>query len=210
MSAWWESLTNIQQILAFAAIPATIILLLQTMLLLFGMGSSGEADGGAFDVNDGDFDTELHDSGSYMHHDSGLQLFTVRAFVTFFSIFGWLGIVLIDNNMNNALAITIAFIAGLAATIGTAYFFKFAMRLQSAGNIDIRNSKGKTATVYIPIPPKRAGKGKVTVIVQGRFTEADAVTDSDIALKTGTEVVITSISNHNVLCVTPANSQQKQ
>jgi len=212
MELWWGSLTLIQQILALAAVPATIIMLLQTLLLLFGLGHHGGADShDSFDAHAGDQDFSLdhHYSGGHTHnehsepHDGGLRIFTVRAFVAFFSIFGWLGIVLIDNGMNATPAIFISLLAGFAVMVGMAWFFKSAMRLQSAGNIDIRNSLGKTATVYIPIPPKRTGKGKVTVMVQGRFTEVDAVTDSDTVLRTGMEVVGVSMSNQNVLCVAP-------
>jgi hypothetical protein len=98
-------------------------------------------------------------------------------------------------------------LAGLAAMLGMAYFFKYALKLQSAGNIDLRNCLGKNATVYIPIPPNRAGKGKVNLTVQGRFTEADAVTDNGAALKTGAEVVVVSLSTQNVLCVAPLREQ---
>jgi len=219
MNTWWGSLTIVQQILALAAIPATLIMVLQTLLLLFGLGSHSDADGDAgFDAHDGDHDMDMghDDAGGHAHHhhsghhDGGLRIFTVRAFVAFFSIFGWLGIVLIDNGMYTAPAIAISLVAGVLVMIGMAWFFKSAMKLQSAGNIDIRNSLGKTATVYIPIPPKRTGKGKVNVMVQGRYTEVDAVTDSAVTLKTGAEVVGVSMSNQNVLCVTPIHEFTKE
>ena len=226
MGLWWGSLTNLQQILALVAIPATIILALQTLLLLFGLGHNAEADGDAdmdtsageweldhHDLSPGHYDLGHHEAGDHSHpgeyHDSGLRIFTVRAFVAFFSIFGWLGIVLMDGGMSNAFAIALAFAAGVAAMFGMAYFFKSALKLQSTGNIDLRNSLGKTATVYIPIPPNRTGKGKVTLTVQDRFVEVEAVTDSDLPLKTGVEVMGISISNQNVLCVAPLQGPAK-
>ena len=208
MTLWWDSLTLVQQIMALFAIPATIIMILQTLLLLFGLGSHGDADAGGLDTHAGDI--AEHDAGeSHGHghhsgaHDGGLRIFTVRAFVAFFAIFGWLGIVLTESGMGSTLAILFSFIAGLAAMVGMAWFFKSAMKLQSAGNIDMRNCLGKSATVYIPIPPNRQGKGKVNLTVQGRFSEMDAVTDSAAALKTGSEVIISSILNNNTLCVEP-------
>ena len=235
MNIWWESLTNLQQIFALVAIPATLLLLLQTLLLLFGMSQQGGTDGdsagdaqdGGLDQDDFEFDQDdfdldqddfeldqSHNSGHDSshgsghshaggHHDSGLRIFTVRAFVAFFTIFGWMGLALTDGGMNSAPAVAISFAAGVAAMVGMAWFFKFTLNLQSTGNIDFRNSLGKTATVYIPIPARRAGKGKVTVTVQGRFSEVDAVTDSEVALKTGVEVVVVAMTNQNVLCVMP-------
>ena len=31
--------------------------------------------------------------------------------------------------------------------------------------------------MYVSVPPARSGRGKVTLVLQGRYTEADAVTD---------------------------------
>lgn len=52
MSAWWESLTWLERVFAYVAFPATLLLILQTLLLLFGLGHDGDADADA----DGDFD----------------------------------------------------------------------------------------------------------------------------------------------------------
>ncbi len=203
MAIWWEALTGLQQFFAVLAIPATLILLLQTALLLFGMGG-GHGDAGGQDADaDADADGHDHDPDHGDGHEPGLRIFTVRAFVAFFSVFGWVGIVLTDGGLTNALSVAFAFLAGLAAMVGMAWFFKAAMRLQDSGNIDLKNALGKTGTVYIPIPPNRVGRGKVTLVVQGRFTEMDAVTDCDTALPTGSEVVGVSLSNQNVLCVVP-------
>lgn len=233
ISLWWESLTGAQQMFALMAIPATLILILQTLLLLVGLAGHGDSGGehGHDDFGGGhdhdDFDTashdiDGHDVGGDSHeidvhgndaaerdnyhetaHDGGLRIFTVRAFVAFFTIFGWMGIVLLESGLNVILSAIISLFAGFAAMFGMACFFKFALSLQSSGNVDIRNSLGKTGTVYIPIPPNRTGKGKITVLVQDRFTEVDAITDNDVSLKTGTEVVGVSMSNQNVICVTP-------
>jgi len=62
--------------------------------------------------------------------------------------------------------------------------------LQSSGNINYANAIGLTASVYIPIPPRRAGTGKVMVTIQERLTEAEAVTDEETKLPTGEEVKV--------------------
>ena len=50
---WWNELTGLQQILASVAIPATLVMMIQFILLLFGFtGDSGDsADVG--DISDG-------------------------------------------------------------------------------------------------------------------------------------------------------------
>ena len=70
---WWEGLTLLQQCFAVVAIPATVILLLQTVLLLFGMGGH-DADHGEVDTDhdfDHDMDHELdHDTKQDFDHDA--------------------------------------------------------------------------------------------------------------------------------------------
>ena len=186
MTLWWEGLSGLQQIFAIVAIPATIVLVIQNLMMLVGFAS--------------DSDTDL--SGGI---DSGLRIFTVKAFVAFFSVFGWLGLVLTRDNMFMPIPIVIAMAsgAGFLAMVSMAYFLKYSKLLQSSGNVDMKNALGKTATVYLPIPPNREGKGKVTVVVQGRLTEYDAVTDSTYKLKTNVEATIISITDQGVLCVAP-------
>ena len=246
MSAWWNALNGIQQIFALFAIPSTLILVLQTLLLLFGLVGASDGDTSDADVDmdadadvdfdvstdfdadvdadfDADFDADMdievdaggasggcaesHVFGGHGHShtaDGSLRLFTVRAFVAFFTIFGWTGMVLADNNVNTALNVAISIAAGFVSMIAMAYFFKFALSLQASGNIDMRNSLGKTASVYIPIPPERSGKGKINLVVDGRYIEAEAVTDHDSIIKTGTEVITVSVNNQGVICVEPA------
>ena len=44
MFEWWNALSTIQQVFYILAIPSTIILVLQTILLLFGIGGDHDAD----------------------------------------------------------------------------------------------------------------------------------------------------------------------
>ena len=42
MTTWWNALEPLQQLFAVLAIPATLILFLQTILLLFGVIGYGD------------------------------------------------------------------------------------------------------------------------------------------------------------------------
>ena len=47
MEAWLESLTVLQRVMLFIAVPATLLLLIQTVMLFIGLGGGdGDADGG--------------------------------------------------------------------------------------------------------------------------------------------------------------------
>jgi len=77
------------------------------------------------------------------------------------------------------------------------------MKLQSSGNIDLGSAIGKTGRVYIPIPPKSQGSGKITLTVQERFIEAEAVTTADRKLATGEPVRIVASDGTGMLVVEP-------
>jgi hypothetical protein len=53
MSAWWNGLTALQQILYCIAVPATVIMLLQTILMLIGLGGHGDAGGSGGPIDGG-------------------------------------------------------------------------------------------------------------------------------------------------------------
>ena len=49
MIDWWNSLSVAAQVFACIAVPASLVLLIQTVLMLIGIGSEGgDGDGGAF------------------------------------------------------------------------------------------------------------------------------------------------------------------
>jgi hypothetical protein len=60
-------------------------------------------------------------------------------------------------------------------------------KLYSEGNVDPENAVGQNAKVYLRIPGENAGKGKITVSIQGRSQEYEAVT-SGPKLATGSSV----------------------
>jgi membrane protein implicated in regulation of membrane protease activity len=186
MIAWWNQLQLAQQIFALIAIPSTLIMLIQTVMLLIGIGD-GEGD------IDGD---EIFEGGD------GLVLFSVRGVVSTLTVMGWAAVALLET-LSPALAISIAAVLGVATLFGTAYLMRAVARLQTSGNLDVENAVGKVATVYIPIPPKGTGAGKVTMTLQEKYCELSAVTLGAEKLSTGTLVRVVSVDGTGVLAVEP-------
>ena len=193
MNTWWSSLTDLQRIFAFIGIPATLVLVVQTVLLLFGI-SGGHDD--SCDL-DGDGIPDDLESG----HDDGLTLFSVRGIVSMFCVAGWSGIVFVDFGMGTFETIILSAICGVAALFGIAYLMKAVLKLQSNGNIELGTAVGKTGQVYIPIPPKGMGRGKINITVQDRFIEVDAITASEDTLKTGEAVRVISTDENGLVMV---------
>ena len=219
---WWDGLTLLQQCFAVVAIPATVILVLQTVLLLFGLGGH-DADHGEVDADhdfdhdtDHDFDHDVdhdfdhdhdlghdHDAHDGAHHAAGIRLFTLRGIVALFAVGGWLGVAMCDLWLSPALAGLFAAAGGFAALVIAALVIKYALRLQENGNIAAKNAVAHTATVYIPIPAARSGCGKVAMNLQERFVEMDALTDCDRVLKTGEMVQVVGVTDEGRLVVRP-------
>ncbi len=196
MGEWWNSLTSIQQIFAGVAIPATVILVVQSILLLFGIGD-GISDHD-FDVHDmSSNDMDISESG-----DGGLALFSIRGIVAFFTVGGWSGVVMINLGLHPILSGIIAFILGALALIGIAFMMKSAMKLQYNGTMNLNECIGKSGKVYIRVPKKGIGTGKVTVTVQGKLCELDALTDENCDLTTGMFVSIIGVTDDGILKVT--------
>lgn len=145
------------------------------------------------DVNAG----ESHD----MNSAGGLRLLTIRGIVAFFAVGGWLGVALVDLDVTPVLAVILAFAGGFAAMLFCALIIKWSLSLQENGAFSAKNAIAHTATVYIPIPPERQGTGKVTLTVQERFLEVEAMTDEDTKIPTGKQVQVVSVIDKNILLV---------
>lgn len=222
MFAWWEGLTLLQQIFYLIAIPSTLVLLIQTVMLLFGLGHDSDTDVD-HDLDhdfDHDFDHDLdsgvsdgpcdvdhtfdhdHDHDSASDHETGLRLITVRGVVAFLAVCGWVGLALIELDLSVVIAIPLAVLAGFSAMFLVAAVMMWVSRMQQSGNLDLHNAIGLTGDVYVPIP--KGGKGKVTLVVQERFLELDASCDSQ-NLHTGDRVQVVGVTPYDTLLVEPAN-----
>ena len=187
MINWYNSLTLLQRIYALIAIPSTVILLIQTIMLFFGFGDD--------DVDmdlDGDVDVSSGD---------GLALFSIRGIVAMLCIGGWSGILFSELGLNTPLTVILSTMLGFAALVGMAALIKVLLKLQSSGNIDLANAIGKVGQVYIPIPPNMSGMGKVNVTLQERYSEFSAMTKEPDAIKTGELIRVVSTDNVGYLMV---------
>jgi hypothetical protein len=79
------------------------------------------------------------------------------------------------------------------------YFF---YKLAEDGNANLEELIYKDATVYLTVPERRKGKGKVHVTLNNSLREMDAVTEGE-ALPNGRSVKIVEIIEDNVLVVEP-------
>ncbi len=195
MITWWNNMDLVGQIFALIAIPSTLVLLVQTILVLFG--GDGDLDDG-LDLNGNGMSDTPGDGGA-----DGLTLFSLRGIMAMASVGGWSGLVMHQAGISLGITILLAVAFGFMALVGIAWIMKLSSKLQASGNIDLGYAIGKVGTVYIPVPPSMTGSGKVNLTVQERFIEVNAVTTSERKLTTGESVRVVSTDETGMLVVEP-------
>ena len=207
MIEWWNSLGFALQVFYCIAIPSTLVLFIQTILMFIGMdddigGSSdigSQVDSGI--AGDGVFGEDSITETPVTWGVVGLRIFTARGIISFFVVFGWVGVVMLSAGVPIWVTIPVGLICGLGMMFLLAILMNLVAKLRSDGNTDNRNAIGTSGKVYLTIPPERTGEGKVYVMLQGSYVERDAVTDQAEAIPTGAEIVVVGISGQTSLVV---------
>lgn len=222
---WWTTLTIFQQVAFIIAISATALLLLQIILMLVGsFGDVDAADGGMTDtIADGtdvdsaamsDFDNDfggipdgVDDIIPHNISDSvtssidafkavGLRMLSLRSLVALLCIGSWVGYTCAFS-MDWWAALLVGIGCGLVAALLMSFAMYKLEKLQCAGNINPSNAVNKIGEVYLRIPAKRAGVGKVNIYVQERLTEFNALTDDGEDIPTGSSIKVVALADQS-------------
>ena len=201
-TGWWQGLSLAGQVMACAAIPMTIVMLLQLVLMIIGAGFGGGSETD-FDSEgaESDADHPANEAGS--NSSSIWRIFTIRGIVAFFALGGWAGLAALTAGIPLLWSIQIALLSGVAALLLASFVLQLALKMQDSGNLNLKNALSNTAEVYITIPPSRSNTGKVTMLLQERFVELDAVTDGDSEIKPNTKVEVVALADKGCLVVRP-------
>lgn len=225
---WWNSMSVFQQTLFVIACATSFVLVMQIVLMLIGNSSDADVDiqGGISDADisggadfdgadgigssDGAFDIPSSADGSVSDADGigdrgtaslfGLRLLSLRSIIAFLSVGCWVGYTLCYL-MDWYFALILAIVSGTAAACGMAAALIGMEKLQSNGNLNPQNAVGKIGTVYLTVPPARSGHGKINVLIQERFAEYEAVTDSNEPIPTSSDIKIVGHVGANILLV---------
>jgi hypothetical protein len=177
-------------------------------LLGFGHHDAGDHDmGGDHDFHGADH----HDAhGGHGSHDgqhswyiSALTFRSVVAAVTFFGLAGLAATV--NFQLTPQVSLAVALGAGAGALFAVAYLMRQLHRLKSDGTVRIDRAIGQNGTVYLTIPGQKAGVGKVTLTLQNRTVEYQAVTSYE-SLPTGSKILVTAVLGPDTVEVVPAGN----
>ena len=182
---FFENLEPLLRGFWYIALPVSLFFLLQTIMTFVGFGGT--------DIET-DIESESHDIG-----ETPFELFTLRNLINFLLGFSWSGISFYNSIENKTLLIIVATIIG-AAFVGLFFIIiKQMMKLNENNSFSLDKAINKTATVYLSIPEKKSGTGKIQISINGSFHELEALTEND-RIETGAIVKVAKIEN-NVLIV---------
>lgn len=183
---FFTQLDPLLRTLWFIAIPTSIIFIIQATMTFAGLDST--------DGVNADFDSNLD------HTDAPFQLFSLRNLIHFLLGFSWTGISFYNSISNTVVLITVSFVVG-AVFVGA--FFLIITQIQKLAennSFRIEHALYQVGTVYLTIPEKKTGKGKVQVSVKGSVHELDAITERE-KIESSAMVRITKIESNNLVLV---------
>jgi membrane protein implicated in regulation of membrane protease activity len=198
------------------ALVGGTLLVWQVLMSLVGLGG----DHGMEVDHDIGFEHELgHELGHDVSHEHdhghvhGSSLFvslltfrTVAAALTFFGLTGLAATAYRPEEPGLSLGLAVT--AGLGALLLVATLMKMLHRLKADGTARITRAVGQRGTVYLTIPARKQGAGKVTVKLQNRTMEYHAVTPEE-ELPTGARIVVVSVVGPGTLEVVPAPTPER-
>jgi hypothetical protein len=184
----WSEVGIFEQVFWVITIPATVIFLV--LLVLTVLGSDADID----------VDTDV-DAGIDAGDSIPFQFLSLKNIVAFFAVFGWSGIGFVNAGLSSWLVILLATICGLLMMTAMAALFYFMSRLAESGTLNMKNAVGKLGEVYLIIPAKRNGMGKVQLNVQGSIRTLDAITDEPETIPTSSIIQVIDVIDDQILLV---------
>ena len=212
MQVWWENLSPLLRVLYCIAIPSTLVLVLQFILTMIGGHSDAGIDASDTSGLDMDADTMMADldgngipdvlenpdmaqftDGGNPADFGNLRFLSLQTVITFLTSFSWVAIIFVSSGLAAPLAVGIGVGCGLLMMLIVAKMVQMSRKLAENGAINLKNAIGETATVYVTVPAKGEGSGKITMQLQGRFGEFDAVSADNSTFDSGKQVLVTDV-----------------
>lgn len=164
MFEFLQHLDSLHQGFWYIALGASLFFLFQTILTFIG-GHHG-----------GDFSTDFDGN---LHHDTPFQLFSLRNLVNFLLGFGWGGVAFYNSIESKTFLIIISVIIGIGFVVLFFFLILQILKLTEDNTFKVENLIGKVGEVYLTIPAKMGGKGKIQISLNGTNHELQAMTEAE-------------------------------
>jgi hypothetical protein len=163
----------------------TLLFLIRLVMAMFG------GDGGDFDVD--------IDAGT----DASFTLFSLLSVMAFIMGTGWMGLAArIDWGLSRPVSVVIAVSFGVVMMFLASGLMFWTRRLNRVVTYDVKTAVGRTARVYMSIPAKGEGQGKVQVSVSGRLMTVNAISTGP-ALAAFSDVRVVDTRDDETVVVAP-------
>ena len=189
MLEWFATLGLPLFIFYGIAIVASLILIVQVGLMIFGLGD--------------DLDADMDDVGD----PGGLHILSLRSLTGFFGGFGWTGAILLGKGSSLVIAIVAGAGVGGVLMLSVAYLMSLLYSLRESGNIDYKDAIGQIGTVYLTIPPDQSGPGKIRVMIDGRLKVVLAYTKFNEQMSSERTVRVVAQLDARTLMVEPLGGE---
>lgn len=137
------------------------------------------------------------------HGHGGLDLLSVRTLAAAAGFFGLVGFGMTRAGFGFVVGLTSGVVAGLGAAFAMAALMRGIRRFEVDKSFDISRALGLQGKVYLGIPANRGGTGKVHLTMHDRLVELAAMS-SDVAIPSGTEVIVVDTQASDTVIVTPS------
>lgn len=196
LAQWWASLDAGMKVLWCMTLAASFIFIIQSIMTFIGADSDSPIDSAGIDATGVDADA----AGGNLDGDLGSNLLTFRNLVNFVIGFGWTVILLRESIASTPLLVICGIVAGALLVVLVMLLFKWLSGMQQTGTINLyKSALNCTGSVYLTIPGRRQGEGKVQISINESIREYTAQTDGE-TLKTGTLIkVVEVLDPHTVL-----------
>ena len=184
----WQDLSLLEQVYWLVAIPSTLIFLVILIMTIFGADIGGDVET--------DVDASLADGDSI-----SFQFLSLKNIVGFFTMFGWSGLGFLHTGLAVWLVIILSALCGFLMMLAMAALFYFMSKLAETGTLKMENAIGRSGEVYLTIPAKREGVGKVQLSVQGSLQTLDAITDEQESIRTSSVIEVVDVIADQILLV---------
>ena len=184
----WQDLSLLEQVYWLVAIPSTLIFLVILIMTIFGADIGGDVET--------DVDASLADGDGI-----SFQFLSLKNIVGFFTMFGWSGLGFLHTGLAVWLVIILSALCGFLMMLAMAALFYFMSKLAETGTLKMENAIGRSGEVYLTIPAKREGVGKVQLSVQGSLQTLDAITDEQESIRTSSVIEVVDVIADQILLV---------
>ena len=189
MSKFWSALDAYDRVLFIVGTVFTVFMLFKVLFMMLGGHDTDTNHDGISGDHEGGFDL------------FGLKLLTLRTISAFVSVGAWCIFIFNQVGLEPWLSTIIGLVIGLGAGVAVALMFAGISKLQNSGNLNLQYSVGKNAEVYLTIPANKSGVGKISVYMEDRYIEVDAMTECEENIKTGTPIKVVKEIGENLLLV---------